>query len=64
LKGVATDVDDLQERIEWLEKQLVGISVIAPWWLLARLNDTNIDVHSDSEERVVPALNLSLEANS
>ncbi|APD48575.1 hypothetical protein KQ302_09805 [Synechococcus sp. CS-602] len=61
LKGVATDVDDLQERIEWLEKQLVDLSDSA--LVAARpLMTPTLPVHSDSEERVVPALNLSLEA--
>ncbi|MBC1260291.1 hypothetical protein FQK07_03240 [Synechococcus sp. BSF8S] len=58
--NVAADVVDLQERIEWLEKQLVDLSDGA--LVSSRTQMTpGLPVRPGSEERVVPAINLPLE---
>jgi len=59
--SVATDVADLQERIEWLEKHLVDLSDGA-LTSVRQLAATELPVRPDSADRVVPALNLPKDA--
>jgi hypothetical protein len=60
-KSVATDVADLHERVECLEKQLVDLTDRA----LASFRQSvapELPVRPDSADRVVPALNLPKDA--
>jgi|GEM_PF-321643 len=59
--GVASDVADLLERIELLEHQLVDFSD-SPITLARPVAVSQLPVRSDTAERAIPALNLSLSA--